>query len=105
VQGHAFQPQAARERQKAKDLGNLLVMLVEYRRKREKALKNGEEWNPSRMEPMESYDEADIRTQRAGFIDSARDMEQMALNCEKIADNAKKTIIEIQRKLRAQKDE
>lgn len=95
----AFREQAMRERQKAKELGNVLVMLKEYNKTKDKAIKNGEAWEPSRMEPMESYDEAALKTERGALIDRARDMDNSANEYEAEAEKARRKSVEIQQKL------
>lgn len=94
-----FKEQAIRERRKAKGFSGVLTMLNEYQRKKKKAISNGEEWAPSRMEPMESYDEEMIRSERIVLIDRAKTLDEKANKYEKIADNAKLIAVELQQKL------
>ena len=95
-----YKSQAQRERQKAKELTNLLTMLNEYNRKKKKAINNGEDWKPSRMEPMESYDEEDIRAQRVELIERAKEFDKLSNNFNKIAKEASQEQARLQKKLR-----
>ena len=94
-----FREQAARERQKAKEFSNTLIMLGEYNRKKAKAIKNGEIWKVSRMEPMETYDEKMVKEERVMLIERAKELENLAQNSDKIASDAKRETVELQKKL------
>jgi hypothetical protein len=94
-----FKAQAVRERRKAKDFSGVLIMLNEYQRKKKSALASGEEWEPSRMEPMESYDEEIIRDERIMLINRAKRLDKKANKHEKIAEKAKLAAAEVQKKL------
>ena len=94
-----FRGQAARERQKAREFGNTLIRLGEYQRKKKRTIDAGEEWKPSRMEPMESYDDQMIKEERVMLIERAASLDGLAHQYELIADEAKLTAAEAQKKL------
>ncbi len=94
-----FRAQAIRERRKAQEFSGILIMLNEYQRKKKKALADGEDWKPSRMEPMESYDEDMIRKERMTLVARGQSLDEKANDYEKIADKAKLTSANIQQKL------
>ena len=80
-------------------LGNLLISLGVYYKKREKAIANGEEWKPSRMEPMESYDEKMVKEERLMLIERARDLDNKANGLESRAKNARLQGMAVQKQL------
>ena len=95
-----FREQALRERQKANQYNGILTMLREYNRKKKAALEAGDEWKPSRMEPMECYDEQMIKTERAMMLDRARDLDQMANEYDSKAKEARRQQAIRQKKLK-----
>jgi len=95
----AFREQAQRERQKAKEFTGAMTMLREYNRKKEKAIKAGEEWKPSRMEPMESYDMNMIKKERVMLLERSQELINMANECDKIAEEARLHTAKIQKRL------
>lgn len=95
----AFREQSVRERQKAQQFTNTMTMLREYNRKKEKAIKAGQEWKPSRMEPMESYNMEMIKAERVMLMDRAKELVSMANDCDKIAEKAQLESIELQKRL------
>ena len=94
-----FKGQASRERQKARDFGNTLIMLGEYKRKKKKSIEAGNEWKPSRMETMESYDEKMIRDERVMLIERAKSLDDLACEYEVMANDAKLKASDIQKRL------
>lgn len=94
-----FRGQASRERQKAREFGNTLIMLGEYNRKKKISIDSGNEWKPSRMEPMESYDEQMIKEERVMLIERAKSLDDLAHQYELIADDAKIKAAKAQKKL------
>ena len=94
-----FRQQAQRERMKAKQHGNTLVMLREYNRKKKKAIDDGKEWNPSRMEPMETYDEDKIKKERIKYIERARELDDLANDYDSKAKEAQLRVQQLQKKL------
>lgn len=94
-----FKEQAKNERAKAKEFSNIIVMLYEYQRRKKQAQNIGQEWNPSRMEPMETYDEDMLKEERLMLINRARDFDDLANKYEKTANESKCEIIKIQKKL------
>ena len=94
-----FKEQAQRERKKALDFSGVMIMLNEYQRKKEKTLKAGEEWNPSRMEPMESYDMDMIKEERLMLIGRAKELDELATDAIDIANGAQKKSLALQKKL------
>ena len=100
----SFREQATRERKKAKGMSDTLIMLGEYNRKKGAAIKNGEVWKVSRMEPMESYDEDMVKAERIMLVERARDLDDSANGSDKIAEEAKRNTLELQKKLRNAKN-
>ena len=94
-----FRAQADRERQKCKGFNGTLTMLREYNRKKNKAIKDGQMWTPSRMEPMESYDEDMIKEERLMMLERANDLETKANKSDEIGVDAKRKSLELQAKL------
>ena len=96
----SFRDQAKRERQKAQAFIGTLTMLQEYKRKKKKALAAGEEWKPSRMEPMETYDEEMLKAEKIMLINRAKDLEELAKKHDKIANEAKQESAKIQQRIK-----
>jgi hypothetical protein len=96
-----YKEAANREREKAKQLSSVLVMLSEYKRKKKEALKNKEEWKVSRMEPMETYDENAIKKERIELIERAKQFDKLSLDFDQIAQEEKTKQILFQKKLRS----
>lgn len=94
-----FRGQASRERQKAREFGNTLIMLSEYNRNKKKVIDAGQEWSPSRMEPMESYEEDKIKEERVMLIERAKSLDGLAHQYELRADQSKIDAAKAQKKL------
>jgi hypothetical protein len=94
-----FRAQANRERQKCKGFNGTLTMLREYNRKKKKAIKDGQTWEPSRMEPMESYDEDMIKEERLMMLERANDLDTKANESDEIGVGAKRKSLELQKRL------
>lgn len=98
----ALRRDAKTEERKALEMNTVLRQLREHNRKKAAALKAGEEWKRSRMDPFESYDEDAIKAERLMLIDRTRELSELANRQEQIAADAKAESLELQKQLAAQ---
>lgn len=103
-----YRSQAQRERQKAKQMINTLTMLQEYKKGIKNRLMTDPEWEtkppyeggPSRMDPMRSYDEKDLKEQKVEAIQRAKQFDEIANHYDHIARQARQLQEKLQREIR-----
>lgn len=96
----SFREQAHSERRKAKEMDATLIRLAEYNRKKAADIAAGVVRKVSRMEPMETYDAAMIKDERAMLIARGQNFTELADEAERRAKAARAEGEALQRQLR-----
>lgn len=98
-QATAYRQQCQNERQKATQRNTILFQLKEYNRQKKRDIEAGIERKISRMEPMETYDQAILEDERKIFQERANEFHKTADNFVELAKKEGLKILDYQKRI------